>query len=51
MLKVLDALMLPNSAYRDIPNFDAMIYVLKGLLFVDMKDPENGYNHTIKLFY
>lgn len=44
MLKVLDTLMLPNSAYRDIPNLDAMIFVLKGLLFIDMGDVSNGYD-------
>ena len=44
MMKVLDAFMLPNSAYRDIPNLDAMILVLKGLLFVDMGDVSNGYD-------
>lgn len=44
MLNLLDALRLPTSKYRELPNFDSMIYVLKGLLFVAMKDPENGYN-------
>ena len=44
MLRTLDILMLPNSTYRDIPNLDAMIFVLKGLLFVDMGDVSNGYD-------
>jgi hypothetical protein len=49
MLKVLDALMLPNSAYQDVPNLAAMILVLKGLLYIDLDDVVNGYLHIIKL--
>ncbi|MCH7332357.1 hypothetical protein [Acinetobacter modestus] len=44
MLKVLDALMLPNSAYQDVPNLAAMILVLKGLLYIDLDDVVNGYS-------
>jgi len=45
MLKILDALIEPNSPYKDVPNLEAMILVLKGLLSVALAQPELGYKY------
>lgn len=45
MLNVLDALIEPNSPYRDVPNIEAMILVLKGLLSVALMQPDFGYQY------
>ncbi|MGE4316482.1 hypothetical protein [Acinetobacter sp.] len=45
MLNVLDALIKPNSPYKNVPNLEAMILVLKGLLSVALAEPELGYKY------
>lgn len=45
MLNVLDALIERNSPYKDVPNIEAMILVLKGLLSVALAQSEAGYKY------
>lgn len=45
MLKLLDSLIKPNSSYWQIPQIDAMVFVLQGMLLVASEQPQNGYQH------
>lgn len=45
MLKLLNSLIKPNSSYWQIPQIDAMMFVLQGMLLVASEQPQDGYQH------